>query len=137
MCLEILKESHLQCKPLVARENMIVYKVINKTNASYHRYFKYIPNTLYRLRKSLKVSKFYIHALKESINYKSETRYIHEGYHSYKNKPKSTEITMIDMVSGGVKIVKFTIPKGAKYFLGIDGDIVSTSIRSGNLRAIK
>ena len=35
------------------------------------------------------------------------------------------------------KLVEFIIPKGAKYFIGFDGEIVSTSIRSGSLRSIK
>lgn len=34
------------------------------------------------------------------------------------------------------KYVEFTIPKGAKYYIGRLGDIVSTSIRSGSLKSI-
>lgn len=101
-------------KALIAKEDIHVWKVITSKNLSIHQYFEYKPNTLYRLRKALKL-----------VGIPSR---IYEGFHSFRIKPYK------DIPE--YKVVEFTIPKGAKYFLGIHDDIVSTSIRSGTLRDI-
>lgn len=109
MCLYIKKGE----KERTATEDMVVYKIIKNDNKSFWLNFQYQPNTLYRLRKKLKISE----------------GAIHEGFHAY---------LFADVYkSYRTKYVKFIIPKGAKYYLGKNDDIVSTSIRSGNLVGIK
>lgn len=116
MCLSVISSE------LTATEDMVVYKVIRQNNTSVYYDFQYKPNTLYRLRKKLKI-----------INNGSYNG-IREGFHSFKDFQYAT-VEMSNWFRTE-KIVKFVIPKGAKYYLGMSGDIVSTSIRSGDLKGI-
>jgi len=102
-----------------AKEDMIVYKVVRRGNISLYQRFKYKPNTLYRLRKKLVI-------IKHRLNPNPQ---VDAGFHAYQNK-------WVRDVFLEEKLVAFTIPKGAKYVVGDNGDIVSTSIRSGSLKAI-
>ena len=111
MCLYVKSGSKMR----VAREPITVYKVIRFDNTSVVRGFQYKPNTLYRLRRALKVIKY------------DEYLEINAGFHSYTYKS----------YQNGKKLVEFTIPKGAKYYVGMNSQIVSTSIRSGSLEAMK
>lgn len=101
-----------------AKEDITVYKVVLKSNTSFWRHFKYKANTLYRLRKKLKVSPIWGE--------------IHLGFHSYSTMRKANA-----EVCNGTKIVAFTIPKGAKYYHNPDHmEYVSSSIRSDDLVAL-
>lgn len=102
-----------------AKKDITVYKEIFRNNLSYWRCFEYSPNTLYQLRKPLKHDTHVAHE-------------IHEGFHSYDNLQYAYSIR-----DPYAKIVKFVIPKGAKYYHNSDRhEYVSTSIRSGDLAAI-
>lgn len=119
MCLYTYKVGNVMPTAKVATTDIVVYKIIFKNNESFYKYFEYTPNTLYRLRKPLVPIK------EDSYRcYKIE-----RGFHSYEKNTDS-------IFSNLCKKVKFIIPKGAKYFCGHNGDIVSTSIRSGSLRAL-
>lgn len=116
MCFMI--PNHDKSKEYTAKEDITVYKVIFKDNSSQYRYFQYKPNTTYRLRKKLKI-----------INVK----FIYEGFHSYIDKKNNKHM----VVGNSHKIVKFVIPKGAKYYINkMNGEYVSTSIRTGDLTAL-
>lgn len=103
-------------KEQTATEDITVYKIIFRDNVSMYRGFSYVPNTLYRLRKKLKID----HGIIDIID---------EGFHSYSIKiPVSSSIR---------KLVQFIIPKGAKYYYDpINKEYVSSSIRSGVLVAL-
>jgi hypothetical protein len=109
-------------KPYIAKEDMLVYKVISESDKSLYARFQYKPNELYRLRKPLRPAGTFA----DRVN---------EGFHAY---TQLSTATFKCSVYGGwtdkPKVVQFTIPKGARYFLGKMGDIVSTSIRSGDLQ---
>lgn len=98
----------------IATHDIEVWKVLKNDNRSIVQGFQYKPNTLFRLRKKLNPE---------------DSQGIYEGFHAYTNKAEAET-----MVGGDWKLVTFTIPKGAVYFLGICDEIVSTSIRSGNLK---
>lgn len=115
MCLKIKKGEVEK----TATEDIVVYKIINMHNNSLYQGFQYKPNRLYRLRKKLKVKR----------------NEIYEGFHSYNCLVKVRDNILETFLNP--KVVKFVIPKGAKYYLGRDNDIVSTSIRSGNLKNIE
>lgn len=102
--------------------DMIVYKVLMLDGVAPFTGFQYKPNTIYRLDKKLFVNKF---------------NEIEEGFHSYVSHKKALDMSdWFDYAHGTfTKVVEFAIPKGAKYYLGTDGDIVSTSIKSGNLQS--
>lgn len=111
MCLTLINEElH------TASRDILVYKIISNDNSSYHREFPYEPNTLYRLRKALK----------------PVWGEVFRGFHAY--------ISYIGydgnrhFIPNRAKIVAFIVPKGAKYYLGHHGEIVSTSIRSWDLK---
>lgn len=55
---------------------------------------------------------------------------VHAGYHAY----VSRKIARIENFTND-KVVKFYIPKGAKYYLSNDGQIVSNKIKSGDLKS--
>lgn len=117
MCLYARRDA----KILTAEKNIDVYKVINiLTNKSFMQDFQYKPNTLYRLKKKIE----------PKVLQKSQI--VHSGFHSFTKEPHYMTTSIVD-----VKIVKFTIPKGAKYMISADGkEMVSTSIRSGSLEAL-
>ena len=110
MCLIIKSGPH------IAKKDILVWKVIFKDNTSLHRNFKYSPN------KSFPKVKFTMS--------RYESNLIYAGYHSF----KSREIARFNKTYSNLKVVKFYIPKGAKYFIGDDCDIVSNRIRSGDLK---
>ena len=103
---------------LIADRDIFVYKIIDCNNLSMHKMFPYKPNTLYRLRKALNPLRCNF-----SMLYK-----VYNGFHSFITKPREYYCFH--------KVVEFTIPKGARYMIGLYGDIVSTSIRSGSLERI-
>ena len=119
MCLYVKKGSKMK----VAREPITVYKVLCNDNKSEFYKFQYKPNALYRLRRALKV-----------VEYDGERR-IYAGFHSFADI--STGCAASIAYGSLKKLVEFTIPKGAKYYIGTNNEIVSTSIRSGSLRVNK
>jgi hypothetical protein len=106
-------------KPRIAKADIPVFKIIDKDNTSFIQKFQYEPNTLYRLRK----------ALKPALHWPYE---VDAGFHAYTIDCYETN----KHLNSRTKKVKFTIPKGARYFIGIHGDIVATAIRSGDLTPI-
>lgn len=118
MCLFVLPAGKIE----TAKQDMVVYKILLKDGKrSPYRRFRYAPDTLYRLRKALKVRKT------------CSRNAIHEGFHAISNK--ATAVARCSWTSN--KIVEMTIPKGAKYCKGKNDEIVSTSMRSGSLKAMR
>jgi hypothetical protein len=125
MCLSIKYKPHMnkgKLLPLVAKKEILVYKEIYIGNTSFFRGFRYEPNKLYRLRKALSIIRHMKHG--DTIN---------QGFHAFTRKAAQAKAAQ---ASYGTKMVKFYIPKGAKYYMGTHADIVSTSIRSGDLLAV-
>jgi hypothetical protein len=119
-----------------AKADIQVIKFLHQNNRSPYYAFAWKPNKLYRLHKRLKPVDAY-------------TNIIHEGFHSFnaslvsfscypvaniiyiRRKHMDRLSDLFDLRSN--KACEFVIPKGAKYYIGRDGDMVSTSIRSGDL----
>lgn len=112
MCLAINRYLHPTYQPIKIKEDLMVYKCLRSDNRSPVILFKYERNTLYRLRK-----KFIPFLYK-----------IQKGFHSFISKDEAVKYQGYDD-----KVVIMTIPKGAMVYYGDGMDIVSTSIRSGNL----
>ena len=98
---------------LTAEEDIIVYKIIQEDNKSLHQNFQYTPNTRYKLQGEL-----------NPIVTASNLVLIKEGFHAFVNPNYAIPALC----------VKFTIPKGAKYYLGKHNNIVSNEIISGDLK---
>lgn len=112
MCFHI---HHRYSEEQTATEAITVYKLIFLTNISLHKHFQYTPNKLYRLRKKLKIT---------------NQSFIYAGFHSYQTDRQVCRLS-------NAKVVKFTIPKGAKYYYNAGfKEYVSSSIRSGDLVAL-
>lgn len=128
MCLYINKSLHKEIdnilQPHIAKSNMTVWKVITTDNYSYYKNKPYKPNTLYPRVKF----GYYSQVIKQIL----ET-VIEMGYHSYKSRENARNLHF-NSIMDDTKIVKFIIPKGAKYYIGEDGDIVSNIIKSGDLK---
>lgn len=107
------------------RTDLTVYKVLTAENRSAYRLFFYSPNVLIRLRKSIRPNGF---------------GNVHVGFHAYRRLPAAMDclahLLDTNYNGGRYKIVKMVIPKGAKMVYGRDGDIVSTSLRTGSLQAL-
>lgn len=123
MCLYIDRDIHGGKRPRakIAKEDIPVCKVIAANNESLHRKFKYTRRKTYQLQKSLRVKRLY------------DDHVIEEGFHAY----VITAIKKSVITSRPSKVVRFTIPKGAKYFIGYGEEIVSDKIRAGELRPLK
>jgi hypothetical protein len=53
---------------------------------------------------------------------------INRGLHAYQSEHQARKNYGDDVKQGSHSIFEMYIPKGAKYFLGVDGDIVSTEL---------
>lgn len=97
-------------KPITARKEFAVYKVINKDNTSKHQWFKYKEGTHYTEDKL-------------GISMRDDyTLEINKGLHSFK-----TEKYAHSQCWGDRKVVEMYIPKGAKYYSN-QGYIVSNQL---------
>lgn len=116
MCLQISVAHHYPLnKPLIASKDILVWKIISDENCSKYQGFQYKPNTVYKLSSQLKLA---------------NGREIAEGYHAYTSRQEARN-HFFDVHH---KVVKFVIPKGTEYFVGIRSDIVSNKIKSLDLK---
>lgn len=102
----------------IAKKPIKVYKVIKLDNKSLYQDFQYQPDTLYRLRKALAYTRVGDYGYEFDAGFHAY-RDVNNLYYSYRNK-----------------VVEFTIPKGARFIIGQYNEIVSTSIRSGDLKSV-
>lgn len=120
------------------RADLTVYKVLKLNNTSPIREFHYLPNTLVRYRKALvletrsrKFSRFH-----EPLHWDV----IEGGFHTFLTKAQAVHYFGVNPRAPSTrsyKVVKMVIPKGAKMVRGDDDEVVSTSLRTGSLRALK
>lgn len=119
MCL-ITKEPEM-----VATKPILVYKVIRDDNRSFYCHFPYTPNQKYQTKLAV-----------ESFLYQHESMTkVEDGFHAWMDKQEAIREsdTLNSEFWQDTKIVSFTIPKGALYYLGNRKDIVSNKINSGDL----
>lgn len=135
MCLTIKTTFHKKGKPIVAERSILVYKMLErymgkKYNNQYHTPYMGTPinfcdegDNMYfykttRLQKDLSLSPC------------SSDKYISKGIHSFSDK--KTAIDEVNMYNEGslyrMSMHYAVIPKGSKFFIGSDGDIVSTNL---------
>jgi len=123
---------------------MTVYKTVKEDNKSAHYNFQYWPHNTYHADALTVDNVNSIESL--SVDGKSYEQVIQEGYHSFQASgvrlrggnvivSKLNEQVMA-FTKFGDKLVKFTIPKGATYYYGVNGDVVSDQIISGDLKEI-
>lgn len=102
--------------PRVAGRDKIVYKVLRRYGddlISFHQMYTYRLGKVYS--SSLGVEK----AFSVWAGWKVE-----KGLHAYINRVTAEN----DLYNASIVLIKCRIPKGAKYYLGMNGDIVSNRI---------
>jgi hypothetical protein len=116
-------------KPCIAKTDIHVYTIMDENNVS-PAGFAFEKNKLYRTRKALRG---------EVMEFKGVKRLnktaVKNGFYAFTN-PKRAQLEMLRNIfahSKTYKIVWVTIPAGARYYHGIDGDIISTSLRTNVL----
>lgn len=101
----------------IATHDIFVYKILSYCDYSTIQYFRYKPNTTY---------------FEIEFNYNGKG-YINDGFHAYLITDSNVLTKVRENIMFGDKLVQFIIPKGAKYYIGVDDDVVSDTIISGNL----
>lgn len=106
-----------------ATRNITVYKQLKLTKyylypyekqyKSPYQYTIYSPDILYKSRLGI------------TWRWDGKGLVVSEGRHAYNNIKKAREMTY---GISSYKIAKMTIPKGSKYIVGVDGDIVSNRL---------
>lgn len=128
MCLKIQKTFASEHKarkfaraPLIAEEDVKVYKVLRKNGLSPHQDFKYEKGYHYSVKRFTYKLNWFVNG---RTKYDFEVR-IYEGLHSYRIKTAAHKVNPTG--TWNKMIVAMYVPKGAKYFM--EGDqVVSTEL---------
>lgn len=115
MCLRINSQIHPNLQPLVAEEDIMVFKVLE------HK--KYEWKTPYRNKRVFFFfGKAKLHA---KLNVEND-EYVDKGIHSCLRSSTAASILLSNCDDG--KVFTAIIPKGAEYFIGRWGDVVSNKL---------
>jgi len=109
-------------KPKIAKKEIKVYKVLDAVEGEYfspYKCFQYHKGYQYTTKMS---TSFYSISWLNEINYYFK---VEEGLHAYRNV---SEIKRLYCFGEREVIVEMYIPVGAEYYIGDDGDIVSTDL---------
>ena len=114
MCLRIDLKRHPNLQPLIAKDDIVVSKVLEHgrrgwTTPYQHKRVFFIFGEA-KLRSKLKVR---------------NNEYVDEGIHSCSDT--STAVSILSDCDNG-NVLTAIIPKGAKYFIGKWGDVVSNKL---------
>lgn len=122
MCLTVkegfkTRKEAREYKPLIAKEDIKVYKVVNLENKSPYFSFYYEKGYHYASNFS-----------KNIVNYSRWHIKINKGLHSFIKYKKAKERKNNFLSSDDFKIIIMYIPKGSEYYLGTGGDVVSNNL---------
>lgn len=106
------------------KRNLIVYKRLSYYS-NYDNYSFYTPFQRLQVKIGEKGS-----ILKARFTYSYFHNEINTGIHAYATKKRA--IRSMRYNPGGI-IIKATIPKGTRYYLGDDGDIVAMKMKIGEI----
>ena len=102
----------------VADTYTTVFKVLDSGDKSLWRGFQYVHNETYG-------------PVRLGVYSKDIETLVYEGFHAYLTFDRACrELQLCSPDHHGAKLVAFTIPAGARYILGDDGDIVCDTIVS-------
>lgn len=117
---------HIKSGPHVATKNIAVFKALNTTNLAPYFGYYYRSNHFTRkvvLRPSGHWARYYPPT--------GNIRVINEGYHAHLAYKKAQSMASNSWVTR--KVVIMVIPKGATYYIGKHGDVVSSQLFTGDL----
>ena len=122
MCLEVYG-SRVRYK--IADKDIKVYKRLTLRNRSPYQYFLYKENRTYQSSKPMKASR---------DSWLDDCWSIHEGLHAHLHFRPAQFLAASERVSQ--KVVEMIIPKGTRYVLGCNYDIVADKMRVNSLQGI-
>ena len=117
MCLVVEKGTNKR----KAKADILVYKCLDECGGNYSTPFYYFPVYFEDGKCVLKVKHF-------TYNNDEKVIIVEEGIHSYYNKSSAQKIESVFYNTYGTNRHYAIIPKGVKYYIGNDGDVVSTEL---------
>jgi hypothetical protein len=129
MCLIVNTNIHKKnksgyVKALTAQEDIFVYKCLDHSEGEVCTPFQYMPITFkdgkFSYDTDYMVSRKYCYSVAGAI--------INEGIHSYWSDDYACNCVMTFHEGCGTKKHYAVIPKGSKFFVGTDGDVVSDNL---------
>lgn len=128
MCLVVKNKWHKEGKPLIAEEDFVVFKVLHHNDyGMIVTPFRFCEINFVK-GKRVMTSKIKITQTRSwTSGYHYHIRWAcSQGLHALLKLPSYHELHLFSIGIGNNMLVhKAIIPKGAKYFIGTDGDIVS------------
>lgn len=119
MCLRIKKNS----RKTLATKPMHVWKLLDSENLSPYQSMLYKCDTVVKARMCFE---------RNSWDNSVDPTMIGRGLHAYRTKKNAVESS-----GYGDKVVRMTIPAGAHYYIGDDGDIVSDTLVVDSLHSLR
>lgn len=125
MCLTVDLKKHIhifnKALPKIALKDIIVYKVVGSRYGYHYSPFQVTPISFTKNKAVLK-SRLQLRCYEDSIE-------VHKGIHAYtKYDIASEETCWHTELFDHVTVYKAVIPRGTKYYLGVDGDIVAKKL---------
>lgn len=121
MCLTINEQFHPNYEPMTAKENLVVYKVLDmKRTTPFMRFpVKFIFGKA-RLKAKFGISFAYNPFSEKTF------RTVYQGIHAYLTLQRCEDLIRINAhISDNYTIHKAIIPKGTNYFIGTKNEIVA------------
>ena len=111
-----------------AKKDIHVWKLLLQDGRrSIFKRFLYKPNTTVHIKKM---------GRQIAINDNNRIT-INEGFHAYASLTAARDSAVEDGVLSSDVVVKMTIPAGAKYYIGMYGEIVSDTLVTGDMIPVK
>lgn len=129
MCLVVKNKWHKDGKPLIAEEDLPVFKVLHKDiRRGLETPIRGYPIVFTDVKATMESELSVIKSIgfKKSIGFRN-LYLCYKGIHAYINRLSSGELKWKFPI-GNVFVYKAIIPKGTEYLIGDDGDIVSTKM---------
>lgn len=132
MCLTIKTTFHKEGKPIVAERSILVYKMLERYmgkgyNNKYHTPF--VGKTINFCDEGDNMYFYKTTRLQKDLSAYDSNKYISKGIHSFFDKKTAIdEADAYDERVYRMSIHYAVIPKGSKFYIGDDGDIVSTNL---------
>jgi len=121
---------HTALKPIIVYKVLLMNYKENRIFDLYMKEFEYTIGKLYRLRKPLKIIKECGYCMINEYYEKIERRIINNGFHAFCDiQHAKSKLSWFGANNSSYEIFRCIIPKRAKYCLGKNGEIISTSIR--------
>lgn len=114
-------------KPLIAKKDIKVYKILenlNKNKTTGYSPFKYM-----KYKKGFQYTESHFNMNIEEYYTSLYELCINQGLHAYiKKNSEGLKCHLSQFSYSSPEIIEMYIPKGSKYFLGKDGEIVSDNL---------